>query len=251
VNLLVHAREGGQDRRTCFGERLGNSLDVGNERDRRAAERPGLVREPGVAVRHRQKQEHDVSRVLQPLDHTGRGRDEIAMGEHAALRRAGGAGGVDQRREVLLLDRVRLKVPCETAVGLQLVEPVEGDDLAQRRQRAADGDELPRLLLVLGKGEHGLGVGEHVLALLRRAGRIEADDDRPDRHHGPVEQDPLEPRSREHRYPVAFVDAARKQPPRERVHPFRRLLPRHGPPAVGRLLEVCGLGGRAVDDLAP
>ena len=251
MNLLVHARHGGQDRRAHLGKRLGDARDVGDQRDRRAAERSGLMGKPGVTVRHREEQEHDVARVLQSFDHAGRGGDEVAVREHAALRGPRGSGRVDQRREVVLLDRLGLQVPGQAAVGLELVEPVEGDDLPQRRQRAADGDEFPRLLLVLGKGEHRLGVGQHVLALLRRARRVEADDDGADRHHRPVEQDPLEPRARQHRHAIALANAARQQPMRERVDPFGRLVPRHRPPAVVLLLEICGPVGRAADDVAP
>ena len=142
-------------------------------------------------------------------------------------------------------------MPREASVGLELLEPVERDDLPQVRQGAADGDELPRLLVVLGEREHRLAVVEDVFALLGGARGIEADDDGADRHHGPVEQDPLEPGAGEDRHAVAVAHAACEQPLRERRDALRGFAPRDRPPAVRRLLEIRGLGRRVADGLAP
>ena len=170
----------------------------------------GLVCEPPVAVGEWQEEEHDVAGALHALHDTGRRGDEVAVREHAPLRGPCRAGGVDERREVVLLDRLGLQMLRQPPLGLELLEPVERDHLAQRGQGAADGYELAGLLLVLGEGEHGLAVLEDVLAFLGGARRIETDDDSADRHHRPVEQNPLEPRAREHCDPVAVPDSARQ-----------------------------------------
>src|SRR2546429_208571 len=126
---------------------------------------------------------------------------------------------------VARLDGLRLQVPCEAPVRLELLEPVKRDDLAQVRQRAANGDELPGLLLVLGEGEHSLAVVEDVFALLCGARGIEADDDGADRHYRQVEQDPVEPGAGEDRHAIAVAHAAREQPLGEHRDALRGLVP--------------------------
>ena len=189
---------------------------------------------------------------LQPFDNTGRRRHEVAVREHAPLGRPGRAGRVDERREVVLFDRLGVEVPRQAPLRLELGEPVERDDLPQRRERAANGDELARLVFVLGEGEHCLAVREDVLALLRGARGVEADDHRADRHHRPVEKDPLEPGARQHRHPVALAHAAGEQSQREAVDALGRLVPRHGAPVAALLLlEVRGLVRRIANGVAP
>ena len=94
----------------------------------------GLVCEPPVAVGEWQEEEHDVAGALHALHDTGRRGDEVAVREHAPLRGPCRAGGVDERREVVLLDRLGPKVLGQAPVRLELLEPVEGNDLAQRGQ---------------------------------------------------------------------------------------------------------------------
>ena len=94
------------------------------------------------------------------------------MREHAALRRAGRAGGVDERAEVVLLDvaagvveRARMRGGVFAAFGLERRQLVEAEELAQRRRLRPYRRELLALRLVLGEREHRLGVGEDVRAL--------------------------------------------------------------------------------------
>ena len=107
VDLLVDARDSREDRRPDGRQSLGHTRDVGDERDGRSAMRRRLVREPAVAVRERQEQQHDVARMVHLFRDAGRGGDEVAVREHAALRRPGRAGRVDQGREVVLLHGLR------------------------------------------------------------------------------------------------------------------------------------------------
>jgi hypothetical protein len=94
-------------------------------------------------------------------------------------------------------------------------------------------------------------VAEDVLAFLGGARGIEADDDGADRHHSPVEQDPLEPGARENCNAIAVAHAACQQALRQCRDALGRLVPRDGPPAVRRLLEIGGLIGRVADGVAP
>ncbi len=76
--------------------------------------------------------------------HPDRGRDEVAVGEHAALRRAGRARGVDERGEVVLADRrrglrdrVRVLAAVRAALLLERGQVGERDDVQERRQLGA------------------------------------------------------------------------------------------------------------------
>ena len=111
VDLLVHAGHGRQDRRPHRRESLRHARDVGSERDRSSAMRRRLVGEPAVAVGERQEEEHGVARLVHSLHDADRRVDEVAMREHAAFGRPSCARRVDQRREVLFGDRLRLQVP--------------------------------------------------------------------------------------------------------------------------------------------
>ena len=225
MDLLVDARHRGQDRRPHSGYRRGQPCRVGDERERRAVESGGVVDDAREAVRERQEEQHDVGLPLQVRLRAERGRDEVLVREHAALRRAGRAGRVDERGEIVLAHLLRLELgvgaACCRLEGGQLVE---ADDLAERRQLDAHGLELLALLLVLAGCVRG----------------VEADDDRADRHDRPVEQDPLEPRPREDGHDVATTHAAGEERLPERIDPRRRLGPRDVVPAVFPLLEVGG-----------
>ena len=133
--------------------------------------------------------------------------------------------------------------PMRAALVLESGQLVEAHDPAQRRQVAARPRELLVLGVVLDEGEHGLGVGEDVGALLRRVRRVEPGDDCADRHRRPVEKHPFEPRAREHRHDVAAAHAAREQRVREHLDPLARLPPGDVAPAVVALFEVGGGAG--------
>ena len=229
-------------------ERLLDARDVGHERDRAAEPRGGVVDDAREAVREREEEQDGVGLVLEVVVHTERSRHEVLVRQHAALRRAGRPRRVDERRDVVLADRLRL---VRAGAALELGEVVEADDLAERGQAVPDGVELLALRVVLDEREDGLRVAEDVRALARRVRRVEADDDGADRHDRPVEEDPLEARPGEDCDRVPAPDAVREQGALERVDPPGRLLPRDLPPALRLLLEVRRGGELPPDHIAP
>ena len=183
--------------------------------------------------------------------HAHRGGDEVLVREHAALRRAGRAGRVDERREVVLV-ATGVGLGC-VAVRASASNAASSSKRRISRRPAArkHGLELLALLVVLGEGEHRLGVAEDVRALARGVRRVEADDDGADRHDRPVEQDPLEARPREDGDRVAAADAAGEERRAERVDPLRR--PPATRPRASRplLLEVGGRRAALLEHVAP
>jgi hypothetical protein len=140
----------------------------------------------------------------------------VAVGEHAALGRAGGAGGVDEGEGVLgtharaapfeLLgragssalayvrqgDRAQRRSRGGGAVRLGLLGGrVDRDHRAQIRQAIADGGDLRDLLLVLTGDRASPGVADHPVALLGRVGRVDRHDDQASRGGGHVQIGPL------------------------------------------------------------
>ena len=69
-----------------------------------------MVHDPAEAVCERQEEQHRVRLSFYMRLDAERRRHEILVGEHAALRRAGRAGGVDERREIVLADLIRLEL---------------------------------------------------------------------------------------------------------------------------------------------
>ena len=111
---------------------------------------------------------------------------------------AGAAGG-----EVLERDRV-------------LAGAGHPDHLLELRQLVADLADLLQLLVVLDDDDLGVGVLEHVLALLGGVGLVDRDDDGADRERGEVEVGPLGAGVAEDRDLVALLDAEVDQAERER-----------------------------------
>ena len=119
---------------------------------------------------------------------------DVAVAEHRALGLAGGAGGVDQDRQVVGLARVQPLLPelrvarreraAELAQRLEadhvriaeFVQPlgVEHDDLAQAGQPRAHLERLVELLLVLDEQDARVRIGREVVHLRGRVGRIDA-----------------------------------------------------------------------------
>ena len=203
------------------------------------------------AVRERQEEEEHVVGPRQlRVDPRCRHR-AVAVREHAALRRAGRARGVDQRREVVLcdlvaraLDRAGIVRGARAALGGQRFE------VSEREHGSAL--DLRALLLVLDDHEDGLRVVEDVRALLRGARRVEADHDGADRHQRPVEQHPLERRPRQDAHRIPAADAPGQETVGELVDPPAGLVPAHRPPSGGGLGQVRGarpaLGERGPPD---
>jgi hypothetical protein len=116
------------------------------------------------------------------------------MADHRALGRAGGAGGVDQDREIgrlaarkLTLPEIRVllfEFPAELdqffeadhhrvrEVGQPFL--VDHDDLFQARATVAHLKDLVEMFLVLRDEDDGVGIADDILHLLRGIGRIDA-----------------------------------------------------------------------------
>ena len=132
--------------------------------------------------------------------------DQVAMREHRAFRRAGGAGGVDQDADIV--GRGLLDQPIEGCVGVGVFEGigvaeiaerferhqlllavvpqalhVDADDRLERGQAVIVGhgvEHLVGLLLIAGDDDARAAVPNDVLQLDPRIGRIDADRDRAD-----------------------------------------------------------------------
>ena len=91
------------------------------------------------------------------------------------------------------------------------------DHVLEQRQPVADRADLLQLLVVLDDDDLGVGVLEHVLALLGRVGLVDRDDVGAGRERGEVEVGPLGAGVAEDRDLVALLDAEVDQAERERA----------------------------------
>ena len=138
VGALVQARHRDHDRRADLGELRRHALDRLHVVDLGAAVEEDVVHRALEHVRKRQERHADVAlgdRVeLADGLHL---RDEVAVGEHDALRLAGRARGVDQAREVGARERRRLG-PAPVRRQGQLAERLEpvGEAAVHPEQRA-------------------------------------------------------------------------------------------------------------------
>ncbi len=264
VDLLEDARHRRQVRRLDDLHVLDDLLGVAAPIGQLAA---GVDREqlhdPRQHVGERQEDVQDVvaGRDLQALVDAVDVRDEVAVGEHAALRRPGRAGGVDDRRDVVGADRGNARV--EVGVGdlragrAQLVErhraaalALEAQHVLEAGQRVADLGELRELALVLAEEHAGARVVEHVLALLRRVGLVDRHHDCAGADRAEVGERPLGTRVGEDRDAIAWRDAEADQALRDGPHVGPEL--RIGgalPAAVLRIAHrrAAVAGGRAED----
>ena len=112
------------------------------------------MQQPAVVVREREVEEHHVARQRQPLVHLVallHHRVVVAVADHAGLRRPGRSRRVDEREQIVLVDRVgallqraRMRGGVGTAARTQLVEPRERDDVLQPRRRPWPAAPRPR-----------------------------------------------------------------------------------------------------------
>ena len=105
VDLLEHAGNREQERRLEARERRQQLLGVGLVTDLHARRDAQHGDEAGEDVRRRDEEQGGCAarlhhHLLQRLGGVARELHEVRVGEHAALRPAGGAGGVDQRADV-------------------------------------------------------------------------------------------------------------------------------------------------------
>ena len=251
MHLLVEARHAREDRGPDFGQRIGDGIGIGAEGDRVAGHRRQQMREAAEVVRERQIEQQqvvlpeDVGHVVDDLRHLV----VVAVEDLAALRRPGRARRVDEGEEVVLADlglgsceSVGVLARVLPAAGGQLLEVGERQDMVQGRQPAAHRLDLLQLLVVLDEHTDGVGVAQHVPAVLRRRVRVDRSRHAADQREREVEEAPLDPRPAENPERVALADAEREQAVGQLVHPSGRLCERHGHPLAVALREVERIG---------
>jgi hypothetical protein len=196
-------------------------------------------------VRERQVEQHHVlaqPEVLDPLDRRGHGV-VVAVADHAALRGAGRAGGVDVRVEIVLADggsglveRAWVRLRESDSVGPQVVQVLQCQDVLQLERL-----DLGHLVVVLDECAHCLGVPKDVGGLAGGAVGVDRGRDPADEREREVEQRPLEPRPADDSEGVPLADAAEEQPVRELVDCARGFVPGDLPPLAR--LGLCQVGG--------
>ena len=119
-------------------------------------------------------------------------RNEIAVGQHRALRAPGGAGGVEQGGEIVGVARDGLEGVGLAARRLGQASPAIGVE----REHACPGRGRDRLEALVARRvadeDGGLGVAEEVLDLGRRVAGVERQEDPARPHRGEVEHDRLD-----------------------------------------------------------
>src|SRR5271157_3602402 len=179
VNLLVHAGHGHDDRRLHLAHGSRQVVDAGTVGDGDIVVLQRVIQVPRGDVRKRQIRDAEV--VLAYVEHIERNADiggDVAMREHDALGCAGGAGGVDESREIVRLDGsregVKFRVGALPRVAqerlhvdrvAQLGSVVHNDDVL-KAGLLANGSQLLVLLAGGNEGNTRLGILQHVQDLL-------------------------------------------------------------------------------------
>ena len=201
VDLLEDARHRRQVGRFDLHQLGHDLLGVAAEVGERAAEvEDGELDQQREGVSERQVQIDDlvVGDLAALADHVD-DRAVVAVGEHAALRWAGRAGGVDERvgvlgahggpaRVELLRASASARARGPASSGDRRLKRfgrssrpsrglIDHDHGAQVRQLVADRGDLRELLVVLADDRAGAGVGDHPQALLGRVGLVDRHDD--------------------------------------------------------------------------
>ena len=158
----------------------------------------------------RQVEEHDVAVERETLDLLdARGHHVVvAVADHAGLRRARRARGVDVRVEVVLADRggglverTRVLARVRDPLGPQCVEVGDREHVVE-----AQWLHFFSLLLVLDKRPDGFRVLEHIRGLALRAVGVDRCRDPAHEREREVEERPFEPRPAEDSERVPAAD---------------------------------------------
>ena len=229
IDLLPHARHRGQVCRAGFTDVVDQPRGIALPIDQRSAEvQREHLNDPGEHVRERQEHEEldrgiGTAEVKTLLERVGC-RDEVAVGEDAALRRSGRARRVHQRGDALGPDRGDARVDFVRwdvdATRDQLGDaeraqppPLQQDDVLQSRTAATNLLDLGHLLGVLAEHHLGVGVTKHVLALLGRVGLIDRRHDGSRAEARRVGDGPFRTRIGQDRDAIPRLDPNADQPP--------------------------------------
>ncbi len=135
LELLPDPRDREEPGRADLRQELDDLARVRADRHRAAADHGQVVVGAALGdVRRRQPRDHlgaalgEVDDVLDPRDQA----HQVAMGELHALRRPGGAGGVDQGQQIVGLDRI--DDLCGVELGVERLERLERRGRRRRRR---------------------------------------------------------------------------------------------------------------------
>jgi hypothetical protein len=234
LQLLVDAGDGEEPRRPHLGQ-VGHDLPGVRTAGGGEAEhhRPVVAARPLGDVGHRQPG-HDPAVVRegdQFVEALHRGH-LVSMRELDALGRTGGAGGVDQSKDVVGLHGAPrgLEVELRIALGLdvrdrQRVVEVVGVDHDHVVHAVQGRDTLEECLL--GDDDAGAGVPHLVLDLLGRVGVVDRERRGAEVHGGRVEEVELRAVGEHDRERMPAPEPERGEPGGHRLHLVGVLAPRH------------------------
>ncbi len=201
----------------------------------------GVHHDPREDVGEREEQKGGVA-VLEDPVHPGEDLadrpHEVVVGELAALRVAGGARRVDDRREVVAAQRPDPAVDLgQIVVGGGAGQPpepgvVEHDEVLERRVRRCGAGEQCAEIGVGDEREAGSGVGEDRPALVRAVRVVDGDRHRPRCEDGEVGDEPLHARRAHDRHPVAGRHAVGDQAAGDAADPVEEIGPGEMAPVV-------------------
>ena len=221
VHLLQHTRHHDHDVRAGHLEVGGERLDAVGDVDVDLARHADVVDRARERMRLRQEQQHTVLLVVQQFRHVigqvGGGRAVMRVRHLHALRRRCGTGGVHDRAQVGLLDRVdalvKLRVLDLLAIGHKLVERavLQAHDVLERGAFVFGKRGLDEHVARFDHQQRGVGVVDDVADLLGGIGVVDGGEDAADGEHRRVEHVPRVRGVAHERHAVAFLQAQVEQ----------------------------------------
>ena len=201
-----------------------------------------IVEEPLEGVRQRQEREPlVVGADVQDRENGQEVGDEVAVGQHHALGFARGAGGVDERGEIVGIDlRRRWRIAAAAEKGFEFVHP---DHVGN------DALDLGCLLTVPDDDHLGPGVLEDVGAVLGKQRRVDRHVDGAEVVACPIGHRPFEAVVGEDGDAVAVADPQRGQPGGTGFHLVGDLVGGDGLPGLPDLAPVAVGSGMALEAL--
>ncbi len=225
VDLLEDPGDGGDHGRADHRQFLGETGEVSGEAGRYARLEAEQQRALGERMGERQEQQPAVVRTdlrADRVDDLRHVRAQVAMGEHAPLRAAGGPRRVDDRRQVV---RSQCRRPSVDHVVVdrspEFGQPVEPGHAFRRRDREHLATRRRAIthrvvecaqVVVLDDRNRSAAVLEDPGELFRRGRLVHGHRDGPGRHDRQIGEHPLEPGVRHERDAVPWLDATGHEP---------------------------------------